>query len=211
MITLDLPVQAKLEKHQKDDEIDAKPRWKEESRAIEFSPAPVVRPTFLVKVAIHDTPPSSQCKGKSPALGTADQQAKLESILAAAKQDSPSCKASGTTKVREGSGTACQVSTGDRQNDRHSKKRRLTSEELKDQHLKMLIKELVIRNMSKFKQEINDRDTFKKHAKEVRVFAKHEVASPLTYGYHLESVCRFALSKRTTKRFVLQFVLSVAH
>ncbi|KAJ9104593.1 hypothetical protein QFC21_002091 [Naganishia friedmannii] len=153
---------AKFEKPKEDDEIDTKPRWSEETRPIEFSPAPVVRPTFSVKVTLRDTPPPLQDKGKSPARGTADQQAKLESILAAAKGDLLSDKESDSSQTRESSSRVGQVLKADR----HNKKRRLTSEEMKDQHLKVLIKELVIRNMSKHKQEIDNRDTFKKHAKE---------------------------------------------
>lgn len=161
-----LTASAKFERPREDDEIDTKPRWREETRPIEFSPAPVVRPAFPVKLDIRDTPPPSQGKGKISSDDTADQKAKLESILAAAKCELPSNEESVSSETRESSGRGRQSLKGERHKDRHKKKRRLTSEELKDQHLKMLIKELVIQNMSKYKQEIDDRDTFKKHAKE---------------------------------------------
>ncbi|KAJ9115144.1 hypothetical protein QFC22_005474 [Naganishia vaughanmartiniae] len=158
---------AKPQRSREDDEIDIKPRWSEEARPIDFSPAPVVRSTFPVKATMRDTPPPLQVKGKSPALGTADQQAKLESILAAVKEELPSDMESESSKTRDGSARVHQVPKAERQKDRSPKKPRLTSEELKDQHLKTLIQQLVIRNMSKYKQEISGRDTFKKHAREV--------------------------------------------
>jgi hypothetical protein len=133
----------------------------------------VVRPAFPVKLDIRDTPPPSQGKGKISSDDTADQKAKLESILAAAKCELPSNEESVSSETRESSGRGRQSLKGERHKDRHKKKRRLTSEELKDQHLKMLIKELVIQNMSKYKQEIDDRDTFKKHAKEVCQFLRN--------------------------------------
>ncbi|KAJ9098539.1 hypothetical protein QFC19_006307 [Naganishia cerealis] len=158
---------SKLERLQEHDEIDIKPRWSEETRPIEFCPAPVIRPAFPAKIVTQESSPPLLGKAKVPVHDVVDQQAKLESILAAAKEDLVSGKESDSFKTQDDHDQTLRSLKGERNHrDRSRKKQRFTASEMKDRHLKMLIVELVTQVMSKYKQQINDRDTFKKHAKE---------------------------------------------
>lgn len=147
-----------------DDEVALEPRWKEESRPIEFALAPLVQPSHTVRSSARVIDPVITIKASTPS--GAVEKARLESILAAAAaHDSQLGESDASAPGVSGFIPRDRVPSGSGERARRHKRPR-TSAEAKDRRLKRLLRELVIKNLSKYREQI-DRDTFKKYAEQV--------------------------------------------
>ncbi|KAJ9092294.1 hypothetical protein QFC20_007422 [Naganishia adeliensis] len=147
-----------------EDDIASEPRWKEESRPIEFALAPVVQASYPSRPAARAVDMVNQSKTSTP--NGATEKARLESILAAAAAKDTDQGESDIAKsqdLRQAARDRVRKNAGVRE---RTHKRLRTSAESKDRRLKRLAGELVIQSLSKYREQI-DRDTFKKYAEQV--------------------------------------------
>lgn len=168
------------------------PRWKEESRPIEFELAPVVHAIYTSRPAARESESATKLKTSMPS--GVNEKAELELILAAAAAKNQSQDERDDVEdqqLSQATRDKAQLHAGER--GRRLKRSKASSDELKDRRLKRLVGELVIQRLSKYKAQI-DRETFKKYAEQVRCNASvlQTCRNRVLYSASSTSVSSFA-------------------
>ena len=135
-----------------------------------FTPAPVVRPIMHARPKPPSSTPTPAVASPAPANPFLDKN-RLDAILAQAQasQEAAAREAAAAAELRatqsiQASSFKRRTEHGDSNSRR--KKPKISSEAKKEKQLMKLVGEFVVKTMSKYQSQM-DRETFKKHAKEV--------------------------------------------
>jgi [histone H3]-lysine36 N-trimethyltransferase len=100
-------------------------------------------------------------------------KARLEAILALARVNQEAGAAAAAQHLKsEGSDATKRERHRDRNKDSQRKKPKISEEERKEKKLSRMVGEVVVRNMSKYRDQM-EKDTFKQYAKEVSVGVRY--------------------------------------
>lgn len=137
---------------------------------IDFQPAPIKR-LYPVARAPPVAPPPDKPAPPPPAASMFDRS-KLEAILALAKTNQEAGAAAAAAAAEalqlkaEPIPPAHKRRSKDKEGDRERKRPKLTEAEEREQRLRRMVRDVVVKTMSKYKAEV-ETETFKQYAKEV--------------------------------------------